>query len=252
MDGPSSGAIRDAARPSRAARARNPALLLAGVGDRGGTLRPARPADGRGDGLRLLPDPGQELHPARISLPHRLRRRAPRPPAARSRGASALRPQLAALRLAARRPLGLLVPPDPARAPGRAPGSPSPRAGTARLRLATCGGAVLLVNGSEAGLLAPYGRNKEAEPEFAVDLAAGANGSRSSSTISPSATPAIYFQLDWLDGPRPRPRCRSTRRPTRSAEVEAALDGDAFRAPGLYRRRGARCACPRRCRAAPA
>lgn len=34
-------------------------------------------------------------------------------------------------------------------------------AGTARLRLRTCGGAILFVNGAEAGWMAPYGRNLE-------------------------------------------------------------------------------------------
>src|SRR5690606_16775740 len=45
-------------------------------------------------------------------------------------------------------------------------------AGPARLRLRTCGGAVLWVNGEEAGWMAPYSRNLEAAQEFEVTLKA--------------------------------------------------------------------------------
>jgi hypothetical protein len=46
-------------------------------------------------------------------------------------------------------------------------------AGPARLRLATCGGAILFANGAEIGHMAPYLRNKETAQDFALDLAAG-------------------------------------------------------------------------------
>ena len=48
-------------------------------------------------------------------------------------------------------------------------------AGEARLRLATCGGAILWVNGAEAGWLAPYTRNLEDSRDVSVSLRAGLN-----------------------------------------------------------------------------
>ena len=80
---------------------------------------PDAPMSG-GDGLRLLPHPRPELHPARIPLPHRLRRRPPRPPPRGPRHAR-LHPQLAPLRRPRARPLRLLVPPHPPRRLGRDP-----------------------------------------------------------------------------------------------------------------------------------
>ncbi|PIE09776.1 MAG: hypothetical protein CSA72_10710 [Rhodobacterales bacterium] len=47
--------------------------------------------------------------------------------------------------------------------------------GPARLRLGTCGGALLFVNGHEAGWIAPATRNAMAEAEIAVTLRAGEN-----------------------------------------------------------------------------
>ncbi len=78
----------------------------------------ARSADARGDGSLLLPDQAQEFHPARISLPNRVCRRTPRE-TARAAGRVRAGPCLAAVRLAARRPVGLLVPPDRARHLGK-------------------------------------------------------------------------------------------------------------------------------------
>ena len=101
----------------------------------------------RGDGPVLLPREGQEFHPARISLPARIRR-------ALSRQASGADDRLRAgglvvsLRQPARRPLRLLVPADAHRMLG-ADDDRGAEAQTARFRFATCGGALLRVNGEE-------------------------------------------------------------------------------------------------------
>jgi hypothetical protein len=47
-------------------------------------------------------------------------------------------------------------------------------AGSTRLRLTTCGGAILFVNGEEAGWLSPYLRNSEQSVEIDVPLRAAA------------------------------------------------------------------------------
>ncbi|WBU58839.1 hypothetical protein [Paracoccus albus] len=49
------------------------------------------------------------------------------------------------------------------------------KADTARFRLTTCGGAVLHVNGQEAGWMAPYIRNYNSAAEFEVELRDGEN-----------------------------------------------------------------------------
>ena len=49
------------------------------------------------------------------------------------------------------------------------------KAGTAKVRLGTCGGAVLWLKGSEAGWMAPYSRNLEAKAEFELSLQEGLN-----------------------------------------------------------------------------
>jgi len=74
-------------------------------------------------------------------------------------------------------------------------------AGRARLRLATCGGAILWVNGVEQGFMAPYSRNLEAEHIFEVDLRAGANDLRLYFDDLAERDVRYYFQLDYLDGP---------------------------------------------------
>lgn len=75
------------------------------------------------------------------------------------------------------------------------------RAGRARLALRTCGGAILTVNGAEAGWMAPYRRNAETRAEFAVDLAAGANRIEVRFDDLAERDARYYIQLDWLDGP---------------------------------------------------
>ncbi|MFN3722111.1 MAG: hypothetical protein ACK4VZ_03630 [Paracoccaceae bacterium] len=74
-------------------------------------------------------------------------------------------------------------------------------AGAARLRLRTCGGAVLFVNGAEAGWMAPYKRNAETGAEFAVDLTPGDNRITVFFDDLAERDARYYVQLDWLNGP---------------------------------------------------
>ncbi len=75
------------------------------------------------------------------------------------------------------------------------------RAGSARLRLRTCGGAILFVNGQEAGWIAPYGRNLETAEEFSVELKRGRNDIDVWFDDLAERDARYYFQLDYLDGP---------------------------------------------------
>jgi hypothetical protein len=104
-------------------------------------------------------------------------------------------------------------------------------AGTARLGLATCGGAVLFVNGREAGYLAPYVRNKEASVAIAVALEAGANWLEVFFDDLAERDTRFYVQLDWLEGPEARQALPFDAAPDLVAEVEAALEAMHFERP---------------------
>jgi hypothetical protein len=74
-------------------------------------------------------------------------------------------------------------------------------AGPATLRLRTCGGAVLFVNGSEVGWMAPYSRNLEAAQDFEIALKPGANEIAIFFDDLAERDARYFFQLDYLDGP---------------------------------------------------
>lgn len=74
-------------------------------------------------------------------------------------------------------------------------------AGEALVRLRTCGGAILFVNGEEAGWMAPYGRNLESTEEFRLALRAGRNTIRIWLDDLAERDARYYFQLDYLSGP---------------------------------------------------
>lgn len=74
-------------------------------------------------------------------------------------------------------------------------------AGEALVRLRTCGGAILSVNGEEAGWMAPYGRNLESAEEFRLALKAGRNAIRIWFDDLAERDARYYFQLDYLSGP---------------------------------------------------
>ncbi|MCD7061379.1 hypothetical protein [Pelagibacterium xiamenense] len=103
--------------------------------------------------------------------------------------------------------------------------------GAARLRLGTCGGAVLFINGAEAGWMAPYSRNLEAQAEFEVALEAGEN------TISlyfddlAERDARYYFQLDYLDGPGATLRLPTATDGAVAEAIEAMLTSMRFEKP---------------------
>jgi len=74
-------------------------------------------------------------------------------------------------------------------------------AGTAKLRLRTCGGAVLWVNGAEAGWMTPYTRNLEAAQEFEVALKAGGNEIAIFFDDLAERDARYFVQLDYVEGP---------------------------------------------------
>jgi hypothetical protein len=74
-------------------------------------------------------------------------------------------------------------------------------AGAARLRLRTCGGAVLVVNGAEAGFMAPYKRNSETAAEFDVALNVGDNTIAVYFDDLAERDARYYIQLDYIGGP---------------------------------------------------
>lgn len=75
------------------------------------------------------------------------------------------------------------------------------QAGPARVRLTTCGGAVLFVNGAEAGWMAPYLRNYNSAAEFTVDLRKGENEITVFFDDLAERDTRFLIRLDWLDGP---------------------------------------------------
>ena len=117
----------------------------------------------------------------------------------------------------------------PGSPPGRAPASRRTAAGTARVRLGTCGGAVIWVNGAEAGWMAPYSRNLEEKREFELPLERGPERDRDLLRRPRRARRALLLPARLsrrARGARSPCRCRSTA-PSPSA-LEAALDGMHF------------------------
>ena len=152
--------------PAAAAARRRTGHLLAARRDRRGALRRRRPADEGRDGSLLLPDQAQELHSARISLPHRVRRGAARQAAA---GHAANSRRRASGCRSARRA-------STCRASGSARpcSAPGPRTidrgrSGGQAQLAACAPAAARCSSStatEVGWMAPYGRNLEADRGF--------------------------------------------------------------------------------------
>ncbi len=74
-------------------------------------------------------------------------------------------------------------------------------AGTAEFSLGTCGGAVIWINGTELGWLAPYSRNLEAQSRFTVDLQAGPNTIEIFFDDLAERDARFFFQLNYVAGP---------------------------------------------------
>lgn len=73
--------------------------------------------------------------------------------------------------------------------------------GAASVRLGTCGGAVIFVNGREIGWMAPYTRNLEAKQEFELPLEAGPNEITIFFDDLAERDASYFFELDYLSGP---------------------------------------------------
>lgn len=104
-------------------------------------------------------------------------------------------------------------------------------AGAARLKLSCCGGAVLFVNGVEAGAMSVYQRNFETDATFDVELQAGLNEIAVFFDDLAERDARYFFELDYLEGP---PACVSLDVPCESGladEIEALLDTMHFEYP---------------------
>ncbi len=103
--------------------------------------------------------------------------------------------------------------------------------GRARFRLATCGGAVLFVNGAEAGHLAPYVRNKQASTDISADLPEGPSRLLVFFDDLAERDTRFAIQLDWIDGPPARQASPFDAPPEVVADVEHALEAMHFEHP---------------------
>ncbi|MFK0692244.1 hypothetical protein ACFX5Q_29245 [Mesorhizobium sp. IMUNJ 23033] len=104
-------------------------------------------------------------------------------------------------------------------------------AGEALVRLRTCGGAILFANGSEAGWMAPYGRNLESAEEFRITLKAGRNDIRIWFDDLAERDARYYFQLDYLSGPAVSVALPIEVEGNIADAMEAALDDMHFERP---------------------
>lgn len=100
--------------------------------------------------------------------------------------------------------------------------------GRARLRLATCGGAILRVAGQEVLWTAEYKRNFETMAEVEVDLPAGESLVELFLDDLAERDTRFYAQLDWLSGPPAQAGIRIEGDPAAAAAVEAALEAMHF------------------------
>ena len=104
-------------------------------------------------------------------------------------------------------------------------------AGPARLRLGTCGGAVLWLNGAEIGWMAPYGRNLEAKEDFDLPLRAGENELLVFFDDLAERDARYFIQADYLSGPKAKVVIPTPVAGEVAEAVEAALDGMHFDRP---------------------
>lgn len=101
-------------------------------------------------------------------------------------------------------------------------------AGTARVRLGTCGGAVLWVSGVEAGWMAPYSRNLEEKRLLDLPLVEGLNEVLLFFDDLAERDTRYFVQLDYLAGPAARVAVPVPVDGAVADAVEVALDGMHF------------------------
>ena len=107
-------------------------------------------------------------------------------------------------------------------------------AGEAVLRLGTCGGAVLFVNGAEVGFMADYVRNLEAKKDFTVSLKAGLNEISVFFDDLAERDARYFFQMDYVSGPSAQQALPVPGKGATAAAIEVALDDMHFEKP-VYR-----------------
>ncbi len=101
-------------------------------------------------------------------------------------------------------------------------------AGDAVLRLGTCGGAVIWLNGQEVGWMAPYSRNLEAKREFTLPLKAGLNELTIFFDDLAERDARYFFQADYLSGPKVELAMPIPVAGELAKSLETALDGMHF------------------------
>lgn len=101
-------------------------------------------------------------------------------------------------------------------------------AGEAVLRLSTCGGAVVWLNGAEIGWLAPYTRNLQARRDFVLPLVAGPNELTIFFDDLAERDTRFFIEADYVSGPGAHVALPVPIAANLAAEIEAALDGMCF------------------------
>lgn len=104
-------------------------------------------------------------------------------------------------------------------------------AGEAVLKLGTCGGAILFVNGVEIGFMADYVRNLEAKQDFGVSLKAGLNEILVFFDDLAERDARYFFQMDYVSGPAAEQALAVPVSAATAAGIEAALDDMHFEKP---------------------
>lgn len=101
-------------------------------------------------------------------------------------------------------------------------------AGEAKVRLGTCGGAILWLNGDEVGWTAPYSRNLESKSEWSLSIKTGLNEIIIFFDDLAERDARYFFQLDYLSGPAARVVVPVPCASDVAEDMEAALDGMHF------------------------
>ncbi|WP_312223429.1 hypothetical protein [Rhizobium rhizoryzae] len=107
-------------------------------------------------------------------------------------------------------------------------------AGTARIRLGTCGGAVLFLNGREIGWMAPYGRNLETKQEFELDLKPGLNEITLFFDDLAERDARYFYQFDYLAGPSAKIAIPVPVEGSVAESIENALEGMHLDRPAYF------------------
>lgn len=107
-------------------------------------------------------------------------------------------------------------------------------AGTAKIRLGTCGGAVLFLNSQDIGWMAPYGRNLETKQEFDLPLKAGLNEITLFFDDLAERDARYFYQFDYLSGPPAKIAIPVPVDGSVADSIEAALEGMHLDRPAYF------------------